>query len=64
MAYASIAKTVIIPMQDVLGLGIKSRMNLPSTTKGNWTWRMKKRQLNKKHADKLHKLVQTFGRDD
>lgn len=33
--------TVVIPMQDILGLGAEARMNLPGTTGGNWLWRMK-----------------------
>lgn len=40
VAYASVAETVIVPMQDVLSLGKKNRMNTPSSTAGNWTWRM------------------------
>ncbi len=32
---------VIVPMQDVLGLGGYARMNFPSTIGGNWLWRMK-----------------------
>lgn len=62
MTYASIAQTVIIPMQDILGLGNKARMNFPSTVSGNWTWRMNKRQLKKAHAKTLRKLVDAFGR--
>jgi 4-alpha-glucanotransferase len=37
---ASAAETVIIPMQDVLGLGAEARMNTPSTVSGNWRWRL------------------------
>ena len=33
--------TVVIPMQDVLGLDGKARMNYPGSTGGNWLWRMK-----------------------
>ena len=32
---ASVADTVLIPMQDVLGLGTEARMNLPATLGGN-----------------------------
>jgi len=39
VAYASVAAIVIIPMQDILNLGGEARMNFPSTTGGNWTWR-------------------------
>ena len=38
-AYQSHANTVIIPMQDLLCLGSKSRMNLPGTVGDNWGWR-------------------------
>jgi 4-alpha-glucanotransferase len=40
LAMRSPARTVIIPMQDILGLGSESRMNLPGTSAGNWAWRM------------------------
>ncbi|KGE13051.1 malto-oligosyltrehalose synthase [Sphingobacterium deserti] len=40
VAYGSVANTVIIPMQDVLSLGKKHRMNTPSSTVSNWSWRM------------------------
>ncbi|MCW5661380.1 MAG: 4-alpha-glucanotransferase [Burkholderiaceae bacterium] len=36
----SVANTVIVPLQDVLGLPRASRMNLPGTMGGdNWAWR-------------------------
>lgn len=40
MAYASVAKTVIIPMQDILGLDEGARMNVPASTSKNWQWRL------------------------
>jgi 4-alpha-glucanotransferase len=40
MAMMSKADTVIFPMQDVLGLGEESRMNIPATLAGNWQWRL------------------------
>lgn len=39
-ATASVAKTTIIPMQDVMGLDNNSRMNVPATQAGNWGWRV------------------------
>jgi 4-alpha-glucanotransferase len=62
MAYSSVAKTTIIPIQDILGLGSKARMNFPSTASGNWIWRMNRRHLNNKQAKYLHKLTTAFGR--
>jgi len=34
------AALAVVPMQDILGLGAKARMNLPGTATGNWAWRM------------------------
>lgn len=38
--YLSPAVWVILPMQDILGLGEEARMNVPGTTAGNWQWRL------------------------
>ena len=43
MAYASRADTVIIPIQDLLGLDHRARMNTPASSQGNWLWRMETR---------------------
>lgn len=40
IAYRSVAQTVIIPLQDVLGLGESSRINTPATVEDNWVWRL------------------------
>ena len=39
-SFESVADTVIVPMQDWLGLGGEARMNYPGTVGGNWQWRM------------------------
>ncbi len=39
-AFLSVGDTVIVPMQDWLGLGSAARMNFPGTVGGNWLWRM------------------------
>ena len=39
---ASVAGTVMAPVQDVLGLGSEARMNRPGTTSGNWRWRLRR----------------------
>jgi 4-alpha-glucanotransferase len=41
LALDSPARVVIIPVQDLLGLGSEARMNLPGTTAGNWQWRLR-----------------------
>lgn len=40
-AMASVAKTAMFTMQDVLSLDNSGRMNLPGTAEGNWAWKMK-----------------------
>lgn len=37
---ASIARTCILPVQDLLGIGREGRINIPNTLSGNWIWRM------------------------
>ena len=61
-AYASPSFLTIIPMQDILGLGVKGRMNVPSTVGGNWSWRMKKRSLKKRDAAWLRSLAESYLR--
>jgi 4-alpha-glucanotransferase len=62
LAMMSVAETVIIPMQDVLGLGEEARMNRPSTRTGNWQWRLGKGQLTSGVARDLRILASTYGR--
>jgi 4-alpha-glucanotransferase len=40
--YMSQAVWVILPMQDILGLGEEARMNVPGTIYANWQWRLDK----------------------
>ena len=54
--------TVIIPMQDILGLGSSSRMNYPGSTGGNWLWRMKPDQLTLELSMKYYRLNRQTGR--
>ena len=61
-AAESMADTVIVPMQDVLGLGGETRMNLPGTVGGNWLWRMKAGADTAEIADRLHQLNEATGR--
>jgi 4-alpha-glucanotransferase len=35
----SVARTVVFPLQDVLGLGPEHRFNVPGVLGGNWAWR-------------------------
>ncbi|MEO8123818.1 MAG: 4-alpha-glucanotransferase [Burkholderiales bacterium] len=61
-ALASVAATAIIPLQDVLGLGSDSRMNLPGQPDGHWAWRFEWPQLEVEHAERLAALSTLYGR--
>lgn len=63
MCESSISNTVIIPMQDILGLGQEARMNTPSKSEGNWRWRLSSGQLKKGLSKEILDLVKTYGRD-
>jgi 4-alpha-glucanotransferase len=59
---ASVADTVLIPLQDVLGLGNEARMNRPATTGGNWRWRYPPGALKPELAQRLREMAQLYGR--
>jgi 4-alpha-glucanotransferase len=58
----SAANTVILPLQDVLGLGSEARMNTPATTEGNWAWRFSSAQLTPDTARRLREMTETYAR--
>jgi 4-alpha-glucanotransferase len=62
VAYASAADIVIIPMQDILNLGTEARMNFPSTTGGNWTWRFTRDQISENLTKHYFGLTQLYER--
>ena len=59
---ASVADTVLIPLQDVLGLGSEARMNRPATLSGNWEWRYAREELRPELANKLRELTELYER--
>ena len=61
-AMMSVALTVVIPMQDFLGLGAEARMNTPSIINGNWGWRVSADQLTADLAKKIASLTTVYGR--
>ncbi|RPJ00585.1 MAG: 4-alpha-glucanotransferase, partial [Deltaproteobacteria bacterium] len=62
LAIGSVAKTVLFPMQDVLGLGEEGRMNRPATTWGNWEWRLRPDQIIPADLAKLSEMTEIYGR--
>jgi 4-alpha-glucanotransferase len=59
---ASVANTVLIPLQDVLGLGSEARMNLPGRQAGNWGFRFSWPQLPPALTERLRELTTTYER--
>ena len=62
LAMDSVADTVLIPMQDVLGLGEDARMNMPASATGNWAWRVTDSQLSARTAAWLRDMSEASAR--
>jgi 4-alpha-glucanotransferase len=60
--YASVANLVLVPVQDVLGLGSEARMNLPGKATGNWRWRLPEGALTPALAGRLREMTDIHGR--
>jgi 4-alpha-glucanotransferase len=62
LVFASVADTVIIPLQDILGLDSRARMNLPGKAEGNWRWRFRNEQVDRRVRDRLAELTAVYSR--
>lgn len=62
-ACASVADTAIIPLQDLLGLDGRHRMNTPGRAEGCWEWRFGWSQLGEEPARRLSALCSLHRRD-
>lgn len=62
LAFSSVAEIAVVPMQDVLGLDGRARMNIPGKGEGNWRWRLLPDQFTPRHRDRLADLTALFGR--
>jgi 4-alpha-glucanotransferase len=62
VASMSVADLAIFPLQDLLGLGSRARMNIPGTAAGNWTWRFTEADLTESVADRMAKYSGLYGR--
>lgn len=61
-ALGSRADVAVIPMQDLLVLDSRARMNDPSVFVGNWSWRMPPDGLSADLAASLRRLGEEYGR--
>jgi len=59
---ASVADVAITPLQDVLGLGSETRMNVPGRPAGNWRWRYRPEALTDAIRERLRELTSLYGR--
>ena len=61
--YASSSGLLILPIQDILGYGSDTRLNIPGKADGNWQFRITEEQLNGidknkfRHFNELYKRV-------
>jgi 4-alpha-glucanotransferase len=62
LAMISGAKTTILPVQDILRLGMEARLNTPGTEKGNWRWRLTDGQITPEIADLLRTMTRVYNR--
>ena len=65
LAWLSPGCMAVAPLQDLLNLDERARMNLPGTAEGNWGWRLSKPDLlTEALADRLAGLGELAGRDN
>ena len=59
---ASVADTVIFPIQDLLIYGSDTRMNTPGNADGNWVYRLTRNQLYEIDRKQYRRLNTLYGR--
>jgi 4-alpha-glucanotransferase len=62
LALSSVGNTVVLPFQDILGLGTDAKMNTPSQPTGNWSWRCRSEAFNDELSGRLKYLIYLYGR--
>ena len=60
--YQSHAKLVIMPVQDLLGYGSDTRLNIPGKADGNWAYRITKEQLDGIDKNRFKELNRIYAR--
>ncbi|MFP4417899.1 MAG: 4-alpha-glucanotransferase [Chitinivibrionales bacterium] len=61
-AYGSPSDLCMIPLQDVLGLDKKHRMNIPGTGAGNWQWRCPPELFTRRSLSMISEFADIYGR--
>jgi 4-alpha-glucanotransferase len=62
LAWGSVARLAVAPLQDVLRLGGEARMNSPGKQVGNWGWRVAEGQLTEDLLRRLADLTELYRR--
>jgi 4-alpha-glucanotransferase len=62
LAWSSVAALTVAPLQDVLDLGVGSRMNVPGRAAGNWRWRFTEEMLSTSAFKWLSELTERSKR--
>jgi 4-alpha-glucanotransferase len=63
LALLSRARLAVVPVQDLLGLDSRARINTPGRMRGNWRWRMAPALSAALPAARLADLTRISGRD-
>ncbi|MGV3599962.1 MAG: malto-oligosyltrehalose synthase [Dyadobacter fermentans] len=61
--FASIAKTAILPIQDILNLDESAKMNMPGSNENNWAWRLMPGQITDEAAQFLTGITLLYNRE-
>jgi 4-alpha-glucanotransferase len=62
LAMSSVSFLCVLPMQDLLMLGSKARMNTPGTVGDNWRWRFEWKQIRPDVIQKLSRYMTLYQR--
>lgn len=63
-ALMSVSDLCILTMQDLIGLDSSGRINTPSTTEGNWQWRIREGCINAWIAGVILENTRLYARDN
>ncbi len=60
--FASHARLVVLPIQDLLGYGSDTRLNIPGKADGNWAYRLTREQLDSIDKKRFRELNNMYAR--
>lgn len=60
--WASPARLIVVPVQDLLGYGSDTKMNRPGIAEGNWSYRLTEEAFSQLHADTYRRLSVLYNR--